>query len=65
MKKFESYTLYINHPGRWEEVRQRRRDYFAQKKDLHMFRRLGGSAERLYEITEDTAPSGASQGYEN
>ena len=65
MKKFESYPIYINHPGRWEEVRRKQREYFAQKKDLHMFRWLGDSAKRLYEVTEDTAPSKESQDYEN
>jgi hypothetical protein len=65
MKKFESYPIFINHPGRWEEVRRRQREYFAQKKDLHMFRWLGDPAKRLYEVTEDTAPSRESQDYEN
>jgi hypothetical protein len=65
MKKFESYPIYINHPGRWEEVRQRQRDYFAQKKDLHMFRWLGDPAKRLYEVTQDTSPGRESQDYED
>jgi hypothetical protein len=65
MKKFESYPIYINHPGRWEGVRQRQLDYFTQKKDLQMVRWLSEPAKRLYEVTEDTAPSRESQDYED
>lgn len=67
MRKFECYPVYVNHPGRWNEVRQRQRDYFADKRDLRMFRWLApdGTGARLYEILADSAPSPESREYES
>jgi hypothetical protein len=65
MKRFESYPIYINHPGRWEEVRRRQRDEFVNKGDYQMMSWLDNTGKRLYEITEDKAPGTESREYEN
>jgi hypothetical protein len=56
MRKFEGYPIYINHPGRWEEVRQRQLRDFRAKGDSHMTSWLKHSAKQLYEIMEDQFP---------
>jgi len=65
MRKFEPYPIYINHPGRWEEVRRRQRDEFVDKGDFQMMTWLDYTGKRLYEIMEDKAPAWESREYEN
>jgi Effector protein len=65
MKKFESYPIYINHPGRWEEVRRWQRDYFVDKGDYKMMNWLDDTGKRLYEVTEDKTPGRESRDYED
>jgi hypothetical protein len=56
MRKFEGYPIYVNHPGRWEDVRKRQLRDFRAKGDSHMTAWLGHSAKQLYEIMEDQFP---------
>lgn len=65
MRKFEQYPIYINHPGRWEEVRRRQRDHFVDKGDYKMMSWLDYTGKRLYEIIEDKTPSMESREYEH
>ncbi len=65
MRRFEPYPIYINHPGRWEEVRRRQRDEFVDKGDFQMMSWLDYEGKRLYEIIEDKTPRPESQEYEN
>jgi len=65
MRKFEKYPIYINHPGRWEEVRRRQRDHFVDKGDYKMMTWLDYTGKRLYEIMEDKSPSMESREYEH
>jgi len=64
MKKFGNYPIYINHPGRLDEVRQRQRQEFAEQHDQHMVDWLAHTGRRLYEITEDRNPGPAARAYE-
>jgi hypothetical protein len=62
MLNFESYPIYINHPGAWEKVRQRQiRDFVG---DAKMRNWLAHTGRHLYEIQEDTNPSYESREYE-
>jgi hypothetical protein len=65
MRKFDTYPIYINHPGRWEEVRQRQRDEFVDKGDFEMMTWLDYTGKRLYEITEDKTPGPEAREYED
>jgi len=56
MIKFDSYPIYVNHPGRWEIVRQQQLDYFTARGDYKMISWLDYTGKRLYEITEDKVP---------
>lgn len=64
MRQFERYPVFINHPGRWEEVRQRQIDYFREKRDAKMISWLTYTGKRLFEITEDKPPRPESVEYE-
>ncbi len=64
MKQFGRYPIYVNHPGRWEEVRQRQLDYFKSQRDRRMVSWLTYTAKRLYEITQDVTPGPESLAYE-
>jgi len=65
VKQFGTYPIYINHPGRWEAVRQRQRDEFVDKGDFQMMSWLDSTGKRLYEITEDKTPGPEAVAYEN
>jgi hypothetical protein len=65
MRRFGRYPIYINHPGRWEEARQRQLEYFKWQRDAHMVNWLTWTGKRLYEITEDKTPRPESLLYEN
>jgi hypothetical protein len=65
VRKFDQYPIYINHPGRFEEVRLRQRDHFVDKGDWHMMSWLDYTGKRLYEIIEDKNPRPESVDYEN
>ena len=56
MRKFEGYPIYINHPGRWEDVRQRQLGDFRAKGDSRMVSWLTYTAKQLYETMEDQSP---------
>lgn len=64
MRQFGRYPIFINHPGRWEDVRQRQIEYFRQKRDAKMMMWLTYTAKRLFEITEDKPPRPESVEYE-
>lgn len=65
MRKFDSYPIWINHPGVWEETRQRQRDYFVERGDYKMMSWLDYTGKRIYEITEDSTPGAIEIAYEN
>ncbi len=64
MRRFLKYPIYVNHPGRYEEARRRQIEYFAAKKDLHMYRWLQHTAKNLYETIEDPNPPPEAVSYE-
>jgi hypothetical protein len=64
MLKFDNYPIYVNHPGRWEIVRQQQRDYFVARGDYKMMTWLDYTGKRLYEITADKAPGPESVQFE-
>lgn len=65
MRKFDSYPIWINHPGIWEETRQRQRDHFVEIGDYKMMSWLDYTGKRIYEITEDITPGAIEIAYEN
>lgn len=65
MRRFEQYPIYINHPGRWEEVRLRQRTTFVEMGDYQMMSWLDATGKRLYEIMEDKTPRPEFRDYEN
>lgn len=65
MRKFEHYPIYINHPGRWENVRQSQIEYFRNQRDSHMVSWLTYTGNRLYEIIEDKNPDHEGRMFEN
>ncbi len=65
MKKFEPYPIWINHPGVWEQTRQRQRDYFVDRGDYKMMSWLDYTGKRIYEITEDSTPGLIEIAFEN
>jgi hypothetical protein len=65
MKKLDNYPIYVNHPGRWEDVRLRQRDHFVDQGDYHMMTWLDYTGKRLYEIMEDKNPRPESVAFEN
>jgi hypothetical protein len=65
MRQFQRYPIYVNHPGRWEEIRQRQLEEFKAKRDRRMVNWLRYTGKRLFEITQYTPQSLESQTYEN
>jgi hypothetical protein len=65
MRKFQSYPIYVNNPGRWEEVRRRQRDEFVDQGDYKMMTWLDWTGKDLYATLEDKTPSPESREYEN
>ncbi len=65
MRQFSNYPIYINHPGRWEEVRMRQRVAFVDMEDYKMMTWLDYTGKRLYEIMEDKNPRSDSIAFEN
>lgn len=65
MRKFEHYPVYINHPGRWEKVRQSQLETFKYQRDRHMVSWLTYTAKQLYEIMEDKNPAYEDRMFEN
>jgi hypothetical protein len=64
VKKFKTYPIYINHPGSWEEVRQRQREQFVDKGDYQMMEWLDDTGKGLYATTEDPRPTSVTRRYE-
>jgi hypothetical protein len=54
----------MNHPGRWDDVRQREIQYFREKRDAKMISWLTYTGKRLFEITEDKPQRPESVEYE-
>jgi hypothetical protein len=65
MRKFDHYPIYINHPGRWEKVRQGQLEAFRYQRDSHMVSWLTYTGKRLYEIMEDKDPDHEGRSFEN
>lgn len=65
MRQFQSYPVFVNDPGRWEKVRQRQRDEFAEQGDEKMTSWLDWTGKDLYATLEDKTPSPESREYEN
>jgi hypothetical protein len=65
MRQFDRYPIYVNHPGRWEEARQRQLAEFRSQRDARMVNWLTYTGKRLYEITQDLNPRPESVAYEN
>ncbi len=69
MRKFDSYPIYINHPGRWMKAWQNQREYYEFQRDEayrtgrdpREYQRMESwfdyIGKRLFEITEDKTPA--------
>lgn len=75
MRRFLKYPVYVNHPGRYVDARQRQIDEIRWKdrrtatpqeraSDLSMFRWLNYTAKQLYETIEDPYPPPDAVSYE-
>lgn len=68
MRKFDSYPIYINHPGRWIKVWQNQREYYEFQRDEayrtgrdpREYHRMESwfdyIGKRLFEVIEDKTP---------
>lgn len=65
MKQFGRLPIFVNHPDRFEMVRQRQRDHFRGLGDAHMVTWLDNTGKRLYEVTESRNPGPEAAKYEN
>jgi hypothetical protein len=65
MKRFESYPIYINHPGHWAQVRADNRYDAADRGDFKNMTWWDTTGKRLYEIKEETSPDREVREYEN
>jgi hypothetical protein len=64
MRRFLRYPIYVNHPGRWQLVRERQMAEFAEKRDRHMLQWLEYTGKNLYETIEDKNPPPNAVAYE-
>src|ERR1700677_3417373 len=65
MRRFQSYSIYVNHPGYWEEVRLRQRDDFVERGDYHMMQWLDVTGKPLYATMEDPNPGPEAREFED